>query len=246
MCGRFSLKTPIPELSELFRADASTLGPQDPRFNVAPTEDIVIVRTNQGSRELASLRWGLIPSWAEELTDLPLMINARSESLESRRAFRDLVPNRRCAILADGFFEWRSEYGIRQPYFVRRCDQLPIAFAGLWDEWRGPVSTIESCTIVTTSANDLLRPLHNRMPVILDDAGTQLWLDQGMNVRTCFPLDTCEYEGLEAFPVSTRVNRVSHVVPDCIEPIDLPVRAPHDWRSRPSEEQASPGQLGLF
>ena len=188
MCGRFSLQTPVPDLAELFEADPSRLGEWSPRYNMAPTDEVIALRRRAEGRELVPLRWGLIPNWAEDPGSLPLMINARSESLETRRAFRDLILDRRCAVLADGFYEWRTEGGVKQPYFVRRRDGTPMALAGLWDIWRGPDGPVGSCTIVTTDANDLLEPLHDRMPVILEGEGAQMWLDLDISELTMEPL----------------------------------------------------------
>ncbi len=249
MCGRFSLQTPVPELADLFEADASRLAAWSARYNVAPTDEVIALRRRDGTdggRELAPLRWGLIPNWAEDPADLPLMINARSESLETRRAFRDLVLDRRCAVLADGFYEWRTEGGFKQPYFVRRRDRVPMALAGLWDIWRGPDGPVASCTIVTTDANDLLRPLHDRMPVILAETGAQLWLDLDISERTMEPLGPFDPEALEVFAVSRRVNRVATDDPGCTEPVSAPIRRSAGWRERPPVGDAPLDQLGLF
>lgn len=246
MCGRFSLQTPVPDLAELFEADATRLTDWGARFNVAPTDEVITVRRDAGGRALVPLRWGLIPNWAEDPGSLPLMINARSESLETRRAFRDLVIDRRCAVLADGFYEWRTEGGLKQPYFIRRRDRAPMALAGLWDEWRGPDGPIPSCTIVTTDANDLLAPLHDRMPVILDGDGAQMWLDLDISARTMEPLAPFNAAALEVFAVSRRVNRVAADDAACAEPRSAPIRERSGWRGRPPVGDAPPDQLGLF
>lgn len=246
MCGRFSLQTPVPDLAELFEADATRLTDWGTRFNVAPTDEVITVRRDAGRRALVPLRWGLIPNWAEDPGSLPLMINARSESLETRRAFRDLVIDRRCAVLADGFYEWRKEGGQRQPYFIRRRDRAPMALAGLWDVWRGPNGPIPSCAIITTDANALLAPLHDRMPVILDGDGAQMWLDLDISARTMEPLAPFNAAALEVFAVSRRVNRVAADDAACAEPRSAPIREPSGWRGRPPVGDAPPDQLGLF
>jgi len=246
MCGRFTLTTPVPDLAELFGATPASLGERTPRFNIAPTEEVVVLRSADGSRTLAGLRWGLIPRWTDDPTTLPLMINARSESIEIRRAFRDLILDHRCAVLADGFYEWRTEHGMRQPYYVRRRDGKPMALAGLWDVWHGPEGPVSSCTIVTTSANELLLPLHHRMPVVLEEADAQLWLDAEIGERTVDPLQPLTSEALEVFPVGTRVNRVVVDDPTCIAPIDQPLHELEQWKTRPSEGETPADQLGLF
>lgn len=246
MCGRFSLQTPVPDLAELFEADARSVQARDARFNIAPTEDVLIVRPSDEGRRLAGVRWGLIPNWAKAPGDLPLMINARAETLEIKPAFRDLIPDRRCAVLADGFFEWRKERGLKQPYFVRRRDRMPLAFAGLWDRWRGPEGPIESCSIVTTEANHLLEPLHHRMPVILDEPGQQLWLGSEISADTLDPLVPCEDDLLEVIPVSTRVNGIALDDSDCVEPIGATIRVSKAWADRPPVGDAPESQLGLF
>ncbi len=246
MCGRFSLQTPVPDLAELFEADPSRLSEWSARYNVAPTDEVIAVRRGAGGRELVPLRWGLIPNWAEVPGSLPLMINARSESLETRRAFRDLILDRRCAVLADGFYEWRTEGGVKQPYFVRRRDGRPMALAGLWDTWRGAEGPVGSCTIVTTDANPLLEPLHDRMPVILEGEGTQMWLDRDISEHTMDPLKPFDTEALEVFAVSRRVNRVAVDDPACMEPLGAPIRGTEGWVRRPPPGEAPPDQLGLF
>jgi len=246
MCGRFSLTTPVPDLATIFDADAGDLDPRPPRYNVSPTESVIVLRRGASGRELVSLRWGLVPHWAQDPDDLPLMINARSETLTERRAFRDLLGGRRCAVLADGFYEWRTEAGVKQPYWVRRRDQTPLPLAGLWDVWRRGADAIRSCTIITTAANEILAPLHERMPAILDAEGARLWLDATPDhppLETLFPSPSAD---LEVFPVSTRVNRTSVDDPGCLEPLDRPLRSVEGWRDRPPTGGSPEMQLGLF
>jgi len=246
MCGRFSLQTPVPDLAELFDADADSVEATTSRFNVAPTDDVVIVRPGAHRRQLAAVRWGLIPNWVIAPGDVPPMINARAETLEVKRAFRDLIPERRCAILADGFFEWRREHGVSQPYFVRRRDGAPMALAGLWDTWVGPDDVVESCSIVTAESNSLLGPLHDRMPVILDERGERLWLEPAIGPRTLDSLVPCSSGLLEVIPVSTRVNHVAFDDPGCIEAIDDSIQTSEAWTGRPNVGEAPESQLRLF
>ena len=246
MCGRFSLQTPVPDLEELFEAEATGVARWPARYNVAPTDEVIAVRRAGGGRKLIPLRWGLVPHWSEDPDSLPPLINARAESLERRRAFRDLILDRRCAVLADGFYEWRTEGGVKQPYYVRRRDRVPLALAGLWDVWEGRRSRVDSCTIVTTDANPLLARLHDRMPAILDDAGAQRWLDLDFSPQTLDPLAPLDATALEVVPVSRRVNHSTVDDPSCVESIDAPIRDADGWERRTRRGNAPPDQLGLF
>ena len=246
MCGRFSLRTPVPDLAELFAADAADVAGWPARYNVTPTDEVIAVRRCGADRDLVPLRWGLIPNWSEDPGSLPPMINARAESIERRGAFRDLIRDRRCAVLADGFYEWRTEGGVKQPYYVRRRDRVPMALAGLWDVWEGRRSRVDSCAIITTDANPLLARLHDRMPAILDDAGAQRWLDLDFSRRTVDTLAPFGSAALEVVPVSRRVNRSTVDDPSCIEPIDPPIRDADGWGRRPRRGNAHPDQFGLF
>ena len=172
MCGRFVLHTPAPQLAEIFGVE------QTPelhgRFNIAPTQPVAVVRViregaTPGSRELVNLRWGLIPPWADSPAIGNRMINARAESVAEKPAFRMAFRQRRCLVLADGFYEWRNSGGKKQPYYLGLKDGKPFAFAGLWESWTAPDGeVIESCTIITTEANAAVEQVHSRMPVILD------------------------------------------------------------------------------
>jgi putative SOS response-associated peptidase YedK len=181
MCGRFTLRTPQSVLVKQFALEAEpTLVP---RYNIAPSQPIAVVRalsqeSTAASRELVKLRWGLVPSWAQDPSIGNQLINARSETAAAKPAFRSAMRHRRCLIPADGFYEWKKIGKQKQPYFIRRPDDKPFAFAGLWDRWTDPEGRpLETCTILTTDANELLRPLHNRMPVIVEPADYAAWLD---------------------------------------------------------------------
>jgi len=244
MCGRYSLQTPLPDLADAFDARLA-LEDRGPRFNIAPTDTIAAVRPTKSGREMAGLRWGLIPGRARDPARVPLIINARAESLETRPAFRDLLAARRCLVPADGFYEWRTECGVSRPYFVRRRDGGPLALAGLWDR-RGAE---ESCAIITTDANELLRPLHDRMPVVLSGENIDRWTDPGTRGldRLRDVLQPSAWEFLEIYPVSVRVNRVGFDDPDCIAPEGPSILTPESWTDRPDAGRPAPGeQLGLF
>ncbi len=201
------------------------LPPFAPRFNVAPSQPIAIVRlaTDEPRREWAWLRWGLVPSWAKDAAIGNRMINARAETAAEKPAFRVAMKRRRCLVAADGFYEWQKQGTGRrkQPYFIHMADDRPFAFAGLWESWEGAGNShLESCTILTTEANELMRPIHHRMPVILSPCDYEAWLDvacvecgQLAHRLRPFPGDA-----MRADPIGTYVNRPDNEGPQCIEP----------------------------
>lgn len=232
MCGRYALMTPVEEIGRLFGF------PERPnlaaRYNIAPTQQIAIVRRASGrdGRELALARWGLVPAWADDPAIGARMINARAESVAEKPSFRKAFRMRRCLIPADGFFEWRSVPGRRrkQPYYIHRRDGRPMAFAGLWEVWdhagSGVATTdrpLETATVVTTQANALLRPLHHRMPAILDPADFSAWLDPRASIEELpgllrsYPDDL-----LDLHPVGDAVGNVRNDTEACILPLPEP------------------------
>jgi putative SOS response-associated peptidase YedK len=243
MCGRFTLTAPRQILKEWFPLfDFPDL---PPRYNIAPTQDVLVVRRPVGSAgEVAWLRWGLVPHWAEDPSIGGRLINARCESVAEKPAFRTPFRQRRCLVLADGFFEWqklpadrpkaadrpatlfadweeptRSRQGtLKQPFHIRLRDGRPFAFAGLWDRWERDGRVIESCTILTTEANELVRPLHDRMPVILPQEHHRAWLDATEKPRDLLLPLLRPYPSKEmmAHPVSQRVNSPRHDDPACV------------------------------
>jgi putative SOS response-associated peptidase YedK len=218
MCGRYTLATPLSMLAEHFAVHARlNLGP---RYNIAPTQRSPVVRVGAGGRELTPLRWGFIPSWAKDPAIGARMINARAESVAEKAAFRRAFAKRRCLVPADGFYEWRKDGRRKQPYYIRRRDGAPFAFAGLWDRWadRASGEVLETFTIVTTTPNELVAPIHNRMPVILSPEAYGRWLDpeQPGAPELLTPVSDDE---LEAFPVSSFVNSPAHDDPLCIKPL---------------------------
>ena len=193
------------------------------RFNIAPTQLVAAVRAHQlsKSRELALLKWGLVPSWATDPAIGNRLINARAESVAEKPSFRSAFKRRRCLILTDGYYEWQKVGKDKQPFLIHRRDDRPFAFAGLWEQWRPAASaeTLESCVIITTGANELTRSVHDRMPVILDESDYDLWLDPGVEDRGQLePLLTpYERDELTAEPVSTHVNNPRHDDATCLE-----------------------------
>lgn len=233
MCGRFTLRTPMTVLIEHFQLDVDTarqLALFEPRYNIAPTQQVLIVRAdaNSGLREPAMLRWGLIPSWSKEPQSGPPMINARGESIAEKPSFRTAARRRRCLIPADGLYEWqKSGPGStkKQPYYIHYSDHRPFAFAGLWEEWTAkdaPASeqlSIESCTIVTTTASQALAELHDRMPVILEPSDYALWLDPTVQdaAKVQHLVEPNDDPAIIFEPISTHVNKVANDDPRCIE-----------------------------
>jgi putative SOS response-associated peptidase YedK len=204
-------------LIEHFRVNS--IPPLGPRFNIAPTQQIGVIRQiDPAQREFAWMRWGLVPHWAKDLSIGSKMINARSETAASTPAFRDSFRRRRCLIVADGFYEWKKIGRNKQPYLIHRSDDRPFAFAGLWDRWGQDADRLESCTILTTTANEILAELHDRMPVILGPADYERWLDASAEASALQPLlDACPAEDLVVEAVSPRVNNVANDDPSVLE-----------------------------
>jgi putative SOS response-associated peptidase YedK len=196
-----------------------------PRYNIAPTQPVGVVRAGQEEAwEWVTLRWGLIPSWAQGADGhKTALVNARAETLAQKPSFRESFRSRRCLVLADGFYEWRHEGRPKQPFFIHKPEREPFAFAGLWDQWIGPDGeAIESCAIVTTTANNLMRPLHDRMPVIFGRDSFGRWLDPRLTqldeLRDL--LSPLPDDALTMYPVNPLVNSSKVDRPECIEPFE--------------------------
>jgi len=222
MCGRYSIATPVEVLRRVFRFKRPALN-LEPRYNVAPTQRVPIVRLEYagvtGERELAMVRWGLIPIWARAATSGTRMINARAEGIAEKSAFRAAFRERRCLVPADGFYEWQATPGRKVPWRIMLKDGGPFAFAGLWEHWRSPPgAVVESCAIVTTAANHLLRPLHDRMPVILAPDDCAAWLGEDAVRAVSELLRPYPSETMRAYRVTTTVNSVKNDGPECIAP----------------------------
>jgi putative SOS response-associated peptidase YedK len=218
MCGRYSLITNISELEERFGFTSDGIA-YAPGFNIAPTQMVLTV-VNEGGNQARYMRWGLIPSWAKDISIGSRMINARAETIAEKPSFRTALRRRRCLILADGFYEWKRVGSSKRPMRVVMKSGEPFAFAGLWETWR-PSSgdDITSCTIITTTPNDLMEPIHNRMPVILPRDAEDFWLDPAVqdsaalsDVLASYPADQ-----MEAYEVSALVNSVSNNTPEVLE-----------------------------
>ena len=205
MCGRFTQSSPPQRYAELF--GISTELSVAPRYNVAPTTDILAFRISlEGDKELLPLHWGLVPSWSKGLDKRYTMINARAETVATKPAYRTPFKRHRCLIPVDGFYEWHSEDG-KQPYFIHRTDNTPLAFAGLWDHWDdGEGDKIQSCTIIVCEANKLMQPIHERMPVILKPDLFDDWLESNDTDHLQDMLQPYEDTDIEMYPVSRAVN----------------------------------------
>jgi putative SOS response-associated peptidase YedK len=210
MCGRFTLTVDPADLKEAFQ-DYKMPTQYAPRFNIAPSQPILAI-PNDGKYTADFFVWGLIPSWAKDPAIGNKLINARGETLAEKPSFRGGYKYNRCLILADGFYEWKAQPGtkIKTPYFIHMKDRKPFAFAGLWDEWLGTDgSQVKSCTIITTDPNELMTTIHNRMPVILNPANYDEWLDTAPRApESLQPLiRPFPAEAMSAYPVSTMVNK---------------------------------------
>ncbi|MCZ7526834.1 MAG: SOS response-associated peptidase [Acidimicrobiia bacterium] len=226
MCGRFVSATPPDRLAAHFGAERVSAGEPGPDYNVTPRSPVPTVRVDGGRRLLERARWGLVPPWAPSVAVGDRLINARSETAPDRPAFREAFAHRRCLVPADAFYEWRAGPGRRkQPVAVRRRDGRPMAFAGLWEVWHDPGDpsggVVRSCTILTTTPNALLAPVHDRMPVLLGEEGWDAWLDPSSDpggLRAL--LVPAPDDLLEAFPVRTLVNDPRRNGPELLEPAE--------------------------
>ncbi len=222
MCGRFALIVDAAVLADVFEVDPPS-GLQ-PRFNIAPTQTVPVVRSGkEGRRECEMVRWGLVPSWAKDEKMGARMINARGETVAEKPSFRSAVKTRRCLIPASGFYEWVKTDSGKQPHFIHFHDARLFAFAGLWERWpKGDTGPLDTCTIITTTPNQLIAEMHERMPVILNPADFAEWLkpeplaqDRLKELVAPHPADE-----MEAYPVSTFVNKPVNDTQECMARID--------------------------
>jgi putative SOS response-associated peptidase YedK len=251
MCGRYT----VTSAPEAIRALFGYLEQSDfpPRYNIAPSQPIAIVRLIDGKRQFALVRWGLLPAWVKNPKNFSLQINARGESLTDKPAFKAAMKRRRCLIPADGFYDWKATGARKQPYYVCAKSGEPLAFAGLWEVWTGPNGEeLETATIVTTRANRMLAAIHDRMPVIVPPDAFNLWLDcANVDPETAATLIAPAPENLlEAYEVSTAVNRTANDSPQLIERISVsagvePAQGPLP-RKRARRARRDDGQGVLF
>ena len=220
MCGRFVRKLDLREAMAYFNAAVmeSDLGPS---YNIAPRQPIAVIM-ERGERKIVSMQWGLIPHWAKDEKIGNKLINARCETIAFKPSFRNAYKNRRCLIIADGFYEWREIDMHKRPYYICMKDEKPFGMAGLYETWSDPGGKkITTCTIITTTANDLMKPIHHRMPVIIDPDDYDLWLDPEETDTSKLEkmLRPCDPGMLKAYEVGPQVNAAGHVSEDCIKPV---------------------------
>ncbi len=226
MCGRYRQSRKKQLVEEYF--DSVSEEPDwSPRYNIAPTQPVLVIRQHptEPRRVLSQVRWGLVPSWAKDLSGGSRMINARSETATTTPAFRDALKFRRCLIPADGFYEWQRIGKSKQPYCFEVNDGGLFAFAGIWERWKDPSgNAVETCSILTTTPNVVTSAVHDRMPVILDQDSYDVWLDPGMRDVTVVSDLLKPYDArlMRCYPVSTRINYVANDDEECSTPVDVP------------------------
>jgi putative SOS response-associated peptidase YedK len=220
MCGRFTLHTPEPLLREVFNLEQSVPLGLKPRYNIAPSQQVPIIRDTESGREMVMAKWGLIPHWSKEAKTKYSTINARIETVAEKPTYRTPFKHRRCLIPADGFYEWKMVDGRKVPHHIRMRDNDVFALAGLWDRWEGDGGSLDSCSIIVMPANETMKSLHERMPAIIAPAHFNLWLDRRVT-------DKAELMGyhnsvpsgrLVTYPISPWVNSPRHDDERCIEP----------------------------
>ena len=220
MCGRFVRITPIPVIAKRFKAK-QMFADLAPSYNIAPSQEIVIIN-DEGVRQLVQCTWGFVPSWAKDPSIGNKMINARSETVSEKPAFRSAFKKKRCLVIADGFYEWRTEGKRKFPMYIRLKSGEPFGFAGLYNVWTSPDGKqLCTCTIITTEANETVKPIHDRMPVILPRDREDIWVnpaleDKGTLVGVLKPYPS---EEMEAYEVSTKVNSPQHNTSANLKPL---------------------------
>lgn len=252
MCARFTLKASAQAIRDLFEVD--DIPEWEPRFNIAPTDPVMVCAMDrEGHRRARLARWGLVPSWDKDLASGVKRINARSETVAEKPSFRDAFLRRRCLVAADGFYEWTDPWvpakrAPRQPYRITGKDGQPFCFAGLYETWKPEQGDpILTCTILTTGPNDVVRPLHDRMPVILRQEDQSRWLDRDTEPEQLqLLLRPYPSELTFAYPVSTLVNRVGYDEPDALDPVSAPAAAGAQAEQDAGSPEQDSGFEGLF
>jgi putative SOS response-associated peptidase YedK len=229
MCGRYTQRQSAEVIAKAFEVD--NVPALESRYNIAPTQSVPTVLQSSASsdRKFKMMHWGLIPKWAKDSKIGAKLINARAETVAEKPAFKSAFRKRRCLVLADGFYEWQQQENKKQkqPYYFRLKDEQPFAFAGLWEQWEDASGeVVNSCTLLTTDANELMRPIHNRMPVILNPKSYELWLDPELKEHERLQPLLRPYSTQEmlAYPVSTTVNKPSNDNAECINSIEASLK----------------------
>jgi putative SOS response-associated peptidase YedK len=226
MCGRFVQAADPSVYATFFGVAEVVTEALQPSYNVAPTDAVYAVAEHDGVRQLGSFRWGLLPFWAKDRKMAARNINARSETVATKASFRESFARRRCLVPADGFYEWQQLERGKLPHYITSQDGHPLALAGLWSSWRDPESDerVATCTILTGAPTEFMRPIHDRMPVILPAPTWDRWLDPTLHeTDELHRVLAAADPHLRAHPVSTLVNKVSNNVPELIHPLDTPV-----------------------
>ena len=218
MCGRYTLKDAEDFLEAVFKI--FNIPRINPRYNIAPTQNVLSVLQKEGNTTVKDLRWGLIPSWAKDKSMSARMINSRSETITEKPSFKKPFKEQRCLILADGFYEWQKSNGQKQPFYIKMKDDKTFAFAGIFDRWIFKDEIIDSCSIITTVANNLMAEIHDRMPVILTPDKYEMWLDNDYNniKNLSLLLKPFPESKMTFYKVSNKVNSTRYNGPDCIMP----------------------------
>jgi putative SOS response-associated peptidase YedK len=226
MCGRFVQSQAAEKYAEFLGVDRIQIDPLPPSYNVAPTDTVYAVAEHEGERLLGSFRWGLLPFWAKDRKMAARNINARCETAATKPTFKESLANRRCLIPADGFYEWQVKEKGKLPHYIFNKDGSPLVFAGLWSSWKDPESgeRLKTCTILTGEPNDLVAPIHDRMPVALAEDQWAPWLDRNLvdPAAAAALLGTYPAERMALHPVSTLVNKVANNTPELIEELTTP------------------------
>ena len=218
MCGRFTRSQSVPAIAEAFSV-SEVSGDLAPSYNIAPTQQVAVI-VSDGVRQLLAMRWGLVPSWAKDLSIGNKMINARAETITEKASYRGAFKKRRCLVVADGFYEWQKLGDGKRPMYIRLKSGKPFGFAGLYEMWNSPEGeNITTCTIVTTEANELMQPIHDRMPVIIPKEREDYWLDPATADRDSLLrlLKPYSADKMEAYPVSKLVNSPQNNSPELIK-----------------------------
>lgn len=228
MCGRYAASRDAIEIAQIYGAEqlpVDELAPRVPNFNVAPTSEVFIVTDDDGIRSVHTARWGLIPSWSKDATRAARMINARSETVADKPAYRSAYRRRRCLVPADGYYEWQvgAQGRGKQPFYISDRSGKPLAFAGLYESWESPEASVRTCTILTQDATGELAKIHDRMPVLVPDGEISAWLDphnrEPDDVLQQMLADTQTWGGVRAYPVSTAVNKPINNGPELLDPL---------------------------
>ncbi|MEW6210729.1 MAG: SOS response-associated peptidase [Acidobacteriota bacterium] len=218
MCGRFVREKSITVIADQFGVDEISTD-LEPSYNIAPTQKVAVI-VSDGRKQLVSVQWGLIPSWSKDPAIGNKLINARSETITEKASFRNAFKKRRCLIVADGFYEWQRMGQEKRPVYIRLKSGRPFGFAGLYETWKSPEGEdVTTCAIITTQANDIMKPIHDRMPVILPRSSEDMWLDAKTGSDVALELlKPYPSEEMETWPVSKMVNSPANNSPDCIKP----------------------------